>query len=164
MSARLPLVSHSAGTDLADEVGHERTVRPVFARAEATQRLGLSDADLVAATGVTGGLPDELIAPMLEAIKSVASALADESDRDAARIRLVSRQIALSKAQLDVLVAQIGECMRAGDHAGARRADALANSAMKRMSLMLAEHRAACQSTRPTFVAVANAGVVKVAR
>lgn len=131
------------------------------ARVDPPPQLGLTWLDKLAATAFvdcaeTG--PGPLIKVICESAQSLIG-----DDRDAARIRLLAREIAMVKASLDLITASIGERLRANDERGALLADRLARSATRRLTMLCAEHRAAgAVERRSTIVAVAHADAVHV--
>lgn len=162
MSGPLRSVSHPAGSDRDPEAADERESPASAARA--TPRIGLALTDLVASTAVAAMLPEEQWSQLLDEIKDLASVLASpvREEADAARLRLISRELAVAKMHQDLLIAEIAERLRHGDYAGARHVDALASSAAKRLNTLLVEHRLTCASARQGIVAIANAGIVKI--
>lgn len=125
------------------------------------RRLGLSWLDKQATTALVEGDATEL-AELVELARGCAEALAGD-DANAARQRLLSREIAIAKATLDVLTSSIGDRVRAGDERGALLADRLATSAARRLALLAAEHRATCAAERrQAVVAIGHADVVHV--
>ena len=129
--------------------------------AEPPQRLGLSWLDKQATTALVEGDATEL-AELVELARGCAEALAGE-DANGARRRLLSREIAIAKATLDVLTSSIGDRVRAGDERGALLADRLATSAARRLAILAAEHRATCAAEkRQAVVAIGHADVVHV--
>lgn len=125
------------------------------------QRLGLSWLDKRATTALVDGDATEL-AELVELTRGCAEALSGE-DANGARRRLLSREIAIAKATLDVLTSSIGDRVRAGDERGALLADRLATSAARRLAILAAEHRATCAAEkRQAVVAIGHADVVHV--
>lgn len=131
------------------------------AHAEPPRRLGLSWLDKQAITALIEGDPSDL-SELVELARGCAEALAGD-DANAARRRLLAREIAIAKATLDVLTASIGDRVRAGDERGALLADRLATSAARRLAILAAEHRATCAAEKwQAVVAIGHADVVHV--
>ena len=125
------------------------------------QRLGLSWLDKQATTALVEGDATDL-AELVELVCGCAEALAGD-DANAARRRLLAREIAIAKATLDVLTSSIGDRVRAGDERGALLADRLATSAARRLAILAAEHRATCAAEKwQAVVAIGHADVVHV--
>jgi len=122
------------------------------ARAKEPPRIGLTILDQLAATAFV----QDDVAELLETIKDSATALAGD-DRQAAGVRMIARELALSKANLDILVAMVGQRIQLGDYAGAAQLDKLATSAMKRWAIAAAEHRLSCVHERRPIVAIGSA-------
>lgn len=120
-------------------------------RARPTPQLGLSWLDKLAATACADGET----AGLVELVRASAEALCGDAP-DAARARLLAREIAIAKATLDLLVAGLGERLARGDERGALLLDRLATGAARRLALLTGAH------TRAAVVAVAHADVVHV--
>lgn len=130
-------------------------------RARATARLGMTSIERFSATAMISEGDEQQLAEIRELVRATADALASE-DREGARLRLLARELALQKNALDLLTAQVGIRLQAGDEHGALVADRLATSAAKRLALLAAEHRASCAFERRAIVAIANVGVVNI--
>jgi hypothetical protein len=125
------------------------------------RRLGLSPLDKMATSALFRGDPNAL----LEMVRACAESLAnpESRERDAARVRLLSREIGIVKAQVDLLMTDIGVRMQAGDERGALLADKLAVSATRRLQILCAEHRACGLAERqPNVVAIGHADHVRI--
>ena len=133
---------------------------PAPARASPA-RIALNWLERLSATAMLGDAEQRDLNDVRELARACAEALAGD-DRDAARTRLLAREVALQKVQLDMLTTQIGIRVQAGDDRGALVADRLATSAAKRLALLVAEHRASCALERRTIVAIQHAGIVNV--
>lgn len=131
------------------------------ALARASPRIGLTWLERISAAAMLGDAEQRDLDDVRELARACADSLAGD-DRNAARTRMLAREVALQKIQLDILTAQIGIRLQARDEHGALLVDRLANSAAKRLALLAAEHRASCALERHTIVAIQNAGVVNV--
>ena len=133
---------------------------PALARAS-PPRIGLTWLERVSATAMLGDADQRDLDDVRELARACADALAGD-DRDAARTRMLAREVALQKIQLDMLTALIGVRLQAGDERCVLTIDRLATSAAKRLALLAAEHRASCALERRTIVAIQHAEVVNV--
>lgn len=125
-------------------------------------RLGLSVLDRLAAGALVA---DEEPATLLELIRSSAESLShqDSRERDDARVRLLSREIAVQKASLDLMTKMIGERIEANDDRGALLMDKLANGFARRLQILCGEHRACSLAERqPNVVAIGHADHVRI--
>ncbi|HET9627200.1 MAG TPA: hypothetical protein VFP84_37830 [Kofleriaceae bacterium] len=150
----------STDADSAQRLTPSKDESRLLARAP-DRRLGLSWLDKQAAVALAEGDPVAL-AELVELARGCAEALAGE-DANEARRRLLSRELAIAKATLDLLTSSIGDRVRAGDARGALLADRLATSAARRLAILAAEHRATCTPERRlAVVAIGHADVVHV--
>ena len=102
-------------------------------------------------------------ANVVEQVRLSAEALAGDQ-ADAARLRLLSRLLSATRAQVILLEAMINERLAKRDAGGVDLINKVLNGASKRLVLLLAEHRASCASGRraSVVVAVGNAEHVTV--
>jgi hypothetical protein len=123
-----------------------------------SQRLGLSSLDHIAAAAFFEGNKEQFF----ELVRGCAESLVGD-DKEEARQRLLAREIAIEKCGRDLLLAAVGDSAREGNEKAAVLLDKLTTSSTRRLTWLLAEHRAACSSnTRPTLVAIGHADFVGV--
>lgn len=120
----------------------------------------LSPLDRIALDGLT----DPRDVPALIAwTESSATALAG-SDREGARLRLISRSLATERARLLVLEGMLDERLAAGDWDAVREIRPVIATASKTLCGLLREHAAACHVGRHGItVAVAHVDAINVA-
>lgn len=123
----------------------------------------LSTLERLAARGMEIGSEDDG-APVLREILAWAEALDSSATRDAARLRLVSKLLAASRAK-SLLIERIRDHhLMAGNAAELRMAQRALDSETKRLAVLLAEHRMACSADkRSVTVAVGRANTVNIA-
>lgn len=129
----------------------ERAAGDPTSRATRSPRLELTWLDRMAANASADGETSALV----ELVRASAESLCGD-DQGAARARLLAREIAISKAMLDLMVAGIGERLDRGDARGTLLLDKLATGAAKRLALLTNVH------SRAATIAVAHADVVHV--
>jgi len=141
---QLPATTHEGGIDLPDE--------------RSAVELGLSWLDQLATTALIDGRQLDLIA----LVRGSATSLAGPGGEEA-RLQLLSRAIAKCQTNWDLLNAGCGQQLRAGKLREAELLDRMALNATKRLTMLLAEHRAATtKAGRTAVIAVAHADAVHV--
>ena len=131
-----------------------------FTRDGDQARLALSWLDKLGAGAFADGDKQEL----LDLVRDSAESLTGP-DRNDARLRLLSRAIASMRAQQSLLEGAMGERLAARDYDGVAMLDRVLAGVVKRLVLLLAEHRHHCATDRRTaLVAVGSADnlVIKV--
>ena len=129
--------------------------------ARAEPRLGLPTLDQLALTSFVTGDAAQLV---VEHARSLAEALAG-SDGDATRRRTIARSIAVTRSQMDLIDAAIGQALGRGDFEAVKVLTKLADSMTRRLRMLLEEHRIELlERDRPVQMFVAHADTVKVGR
>ena len=91
-----------------------------------------------------------------------ATALAG-SDRDSARIRLLSRAIAITRAQGEQIEGALGQAIAQRDERMIKALDRVATGCTGRLVKLIAQHQSACESQRrPIVCAVGYADHVEI--
>lgn len=122
-------------------------------------RVGLAWLDRMGPTSLVGDDATPLVQWMTDAATSLVS-----EDREAARMRLLARAIASTRAHMALLETKLGEYLATGDVRGTPLVDRILSNTVKRRAVLLAEHRAACAAGRRSVaVAVGHAEHVTVA-
>ena len=129
-----------------------------LARAESPQpRLGLPALDQLALTSfVTGGTVD-----LVEHARDLAGALA-APDGDTTRRRTIARALAVTRSQMDLMDAAMGEALGRRDFDAVKSLTKLADSMTRRLKMLLEEHRIELGRDKPVQMFVAHADTVTV--
>ena len=128
------------------------------ARVDSAPRIALTWLDQQAISGLVDGDAE----PLLAVVRDSASALAGP-DRDQARVRLLARDLASMRARQSLVESGLDESVRVGNDKRALLLDKLLTSCVRRLAMLLAEHRLTCTAeTRPQIIAVQNAAQVVV--
>ena len=130
-----------------------------LARAEPSPppRLGLPALDQLALTAFTSGDA----APLVEYARGMAEALAS-NDGDATRRRTIARALAVTRSQMDLVDAAMGEALGRRDFEAVKALTKLADSMTRRLRMLLEEHRIELGPARPVQMFVAHADSVTV--
>lgn len=137
----------------------ETDVTPPPAREQiADRRVRLTAIDKLA----LDALVDPRDVPALTAIVEASATALAGPDRNEARLRLVSRAVASQRARMLVLEGLLDEHLAAGKMSTVAEIDKLLLSTTKRLSLLLAEHRAACSAGHRATVVVGHADSISV--
>src|ERR1700733_809303 len=156
------LMPPSADHSLAEAEHFEGVGLETPAHDNARPRLGLTALDQLAASAL---IADKTPAVLLELVRSCAESLAhdDSRERDAARVRLLSREIAIQKISLDLITHMLAKRIDASDERGALVMNKLANGFARRLQILCAEHRASSVAERqPNIVAIGHADHVRI--
>jgi hypothetical protein len=130
---------------------------PDASLARAEPRLGLPTLDQLALTSFVTGDAAQLV----EHARSMAEALAG-TDGDAVRQRTVARALAITRCQLDLIDAALGQALGQRDLEAVKVLTKLADSMTRRLRILLDEHRIELGRDRPVQMFVAHADTVKV--
>jgi hypothetical protein len=129
-----------------------------LARAESPQsRLGLPALDLLALTSFTTGNAAQLV----EHARGLAEALAG-AEGDATRKRTIARVLAITRSQMDLIDAAMGEALGRRDLEVVKALTKLADSMTRRLKTLLEEHRIELGRDKPVQMFVAHADTVTV--
>jgi len=116
-------------------------------------RLGLSWLDRFAATSLVSGQTTGLEAWAVDEARALAG-----TDRSGARLRLLSRSLAITTAQVRTLEALLGQALARRDARGVDLVNRSLSAATRRLCRLAAEHRAETMlQQRPAVVAVGHA-------
>lgn len=123
-------------------------------------RVGLSPLDRLALTGLAS---DGDVQAIIGWVTDSATALAGP-DREASRLRLISRAVATQRARELVYEAMLDERLLARDFEGATAINKILTETTKRLARLLREHQAACLvGHHDVVVAVAHVDQINVA-
>lgn len=130
---------------------------------EQNRPMKLSTLERVAASGLELGCEEDG-APVLREILAWAEALDSPTTREPARLRLVSKLLAASRAKLLLIERIRDHHLMAGNTAELRMAQRALDGETRRLAILLAEHRMACAADkRSVTVAVGQANTVNIA-
>jgi hypothetical protein len=119
--------------------------------------LGLPQLDQLALSSfVTGGAVE-----LVEHARDLAGSLA-APDGDTTRRRTIARALAVTRSQMDLVDAAMGEAMGRRDFEAVKALTKLADSMTRRLRMLLDEHRIELGRDRPVQVLVAHADSVTV--
>lgn len=128
---------------------------------EGQPRIGLSPLDRIALDGIT----DPRDVPGLIAWTKLSATALAGSDRDGARVRLISRAVSCERARLLVYEGLLDERLAARDWEAVREIRRVIATTSKNLCGLLREHSAACHIGRhDVVVAVAHVDAINVAR
>lgn len=128
-----------------------------------TRPLKLSTLERVAAGGLELGCEEDR-GPVLREILAWAEALDAPATRDPARLRLVSKLLATSRAKLLLIERIRDHHLMSGNAAEFRMAQRALDGETKRLAILLSEHRMACAAhARSVTVAVGQANTINIA-
>ena len=129
-----------------------------LARAEPPQpRLGLPQLDQLALSSfVTGGAVE-----LVEHARDLAGSLA-APDGDTTRRRTIARAMAVTRSQMDLIDAAMGEALGRRDFDAVKALTKLADVQTRRLKMLLDEHRIELGRDRPVQMFVAHADTVTV--
>jgi hypothetical protein len=123
-------------------------------------RLGLPPLDQVALTCFTAGDVAELV----EHARGLAESLAGQ-DGDSTRRRTIARALAVSRSQMDLIDAAMGEALGRRDFEAVKALTKLADVQTRRFRMLLEEHRIELGRDKPVmFVAHADTVTVRSGR
>lgn len=120
-------------------------------------RLGLPALDQLALTSFASGGKVELV----EHARDLAGALSSP-DGDTTRRRTIARALAVTRSQMDLIDAAVGEAMGRRDFEAVKALTKLVDSMTRRFKALLEEHRVELGRDRPVQVLVAHADSVTV--
>jgi hypothetical protein len=120
--------------------------------------VGLPVLDQVAITSFVIGDAGQFV---VEHARGLAEALAG-LDGNGARRRTISRAMAVTRSQMDLLDAAIGQALGQRDLEAVKALTKLADSMTRRLRMLLDEHRIELGRDRPVQMFVAYADTVKV--
>jgi len=121
-------------------------------------RLGLSWLDELATTAFVSGETSQLVSLVRDSAEALAG-----PDRNEARMRLLARSIAVTRAHESALEQLLGERLAARDERGTNLVNKVLTATTRRLAALLAEHRMACAvEPHRTMVAVGHADRVTV--
>jgi hypothetical protein len=124
----------------------------------AARQLGLDVLDRMAAVTFASGAVQELVDWATNSARSLVG-----PDRNEARMRLLARAIAATRAQMLCLEQLLGQRVNVRDVRGAELVDKILTSTTRRLAALLAEHRAACSAgQRAVVVGVGHAERVTI--
>jgi hypothetical protein len=131
-----------------------------LARAEPSPlpRLGLPALDQLALTAFTSG---DSAAQLVDHARDLAGALA-APDGDTTRRRTIARALAITRSQLDLVDAAMGEALGRRDFEAVKALTKLADSLTRRFKMLLEEHRIELGRDKPVQMFVAHADSVTV--
>jgi hypothetical protein len=119
--------------------------------------LGLPQLDQLALSSfITGGAVE-----LVEHARDLAGSLA-APDGDTARRRTIARALAVTRSQMDLVDAAMGEAMGRRDFEAVKALTKLADSMTRRLRMLLDEHRIELGRDRPVQMFVAHADTVTV--
>lgn len=131
---------------------------PALARAELPQpRLGLPPLDQLALTSFTTGNAAQLV----EHARDLAGALA-APDGDTTRRRTIARALSVTRSQMDLVDAAMGEALGRRDLEAVKALTKLADSMTRRFKMLLEEHRIELGRDTPVQMFFAHADAVTV--
>ncbi len=127
-------------------------------------RLGLSSLDLLALDSFVNATPGAAVA-LRNQITEWANALYDRDDRDDARMRMLARAIALTRAKCLILESKRDECLKRRDAEDVTLLQRVLLGETRQLALLMAEHRLACTAGRRAAVnvAIGQVGAVNIA-
>ncbi len=127
-------------------------------------RLGLSPLDLLALDQFVRATPDAATA-LHGQVVAWANALYDRDDRDNARMRMLARAIATTRAKCLLLESKRDECLTRRDAEGVLLLQKVLLGETRQLALLMAEHRLACATERRAAVnvAIGHVGAVNIA-
>jgi len=136
---------------------------PVEVRAAPRPRLiGLSFLDQQAFLGLPTGT-DEVLAQLVTVVNDNASGLCDPDDRNNARLRVLSRSIAITRAKVLLYETQIDACVSKRDAEAVELIGKVLGAANKRLLALIAAHRIECSDIQgPVTIAVGQVQQVNV--
>lgn len=141
----------------SDELAHENHV---LAPPEPQLRVGLSHLDRLALTGLAS---DGDVQAIVGWVTDSATSLAGP-DREASRLRLISRAVATERARQLVFEAMLDERLLVRDFDGVTAINKILTSTTKRLATLLREHQAACiVGHHGVVVAVAHVDQINLA-
>jgi hypothetical protein len=120
-------------------------------------RLGLPALDQLALTAFTTGDAAQLV----EHARDLAGALA-APDGDTTRRRTIARALAVTRSQMDLVDAAMGEALGRRDFEAVKALTKLADSMTRRLKMLLEEHRIELGRDKPVQMFVAHADTVTV--
>ncbi len=120
-------------------------------------RLGLPALDQLALTSFTTGDAAQLV----EHARDLAGALA-APDGDTTRRRTIARGLSVTRSQMDLIDAAVGEALGRRDFEAVKALTKLVDSMTRRFKALLEEHRVELGRDRPVQVLVAHADSVTV--
>jgi hypothetical protein len=100
-------------------------------------------------------------AQLLEHARDLAEALASK-DGDTTRRRTIARALAVTRSQMDLIDAAVGEALGRRDLEAVKALTKLADSMTRRLSVLLEEHRIELGRDAPVQMFVAHADSVTV--
>jgi hypothetical protein len=117
---------------------------PVEARAAPrSPPIGLTWFDELAFKGLVTA-DEEVLGKLVAAVHTNASGLCDPNDRDAARLRVLARSIAITRAKVLLYEAQIDRSLAKRDAEAVALVGKVLNGANKRLVALLAAHKNEC--------------------
>ena len=129
-----------------------------------SSRLGLSWLDKIALQNFVDNDP-ALWEQLVAQVTRVAQSLGDVDDREEARVRLLSRAIATERARQIILSDRLDVCLKRRDDQAVALLERSLLGATKRLTLLLAEHRKACErGPRRVSISVGSANVLVAPR
>lgn len=120
-------------------------------------RLGLPALDQLALTSFTSGDAAQLV----EHARGLAESLA-APDGEGTRRRTISRALSVSRTQMDLIDAAIGEALGRRDFEAVKTLTKLADSITRRFMALVEEHRIELGRDKPVQMFVAHADTVTV--
>ncbi|MEI8257375.1 MAG: hypothetical protein WCJ30_17000 [Deltaproteobacteria bacterium] len=129
-----------------------------------TARLAITSIDELALRGFVSA-DEKTWDVLLQNVNQLAHALGRGEDRDDARLRMVSRLIAVYRTKVLLLEVRRDDALAVRDFATVIVLERLIDGTARRLSRLLAEHRQTCAGRRPvnvTAVSVQQTGTVNV--
>jgi hypothetical protein len=119
--------------------------------------LGLPALDQLALTAFTAGDAAQIV----DHARDLAGALAS-LDGDNTRRRTIARSLSVTRSQMDLIDAAVGEALGRRDFEAVKALTKLADSMTKRLKMLLEEHRIELGRDTPVQMFVAHADTVTV--